>query len=167
MNKLRTIFVVLTISLLVPLFVSAQQKQERTQNDLAVEIAFNVKEEDKKPFYVPVTQAGASEGLFAIVQSPSNSQAPRFKVTSKIEGDAVRVEVFALLGNMNKMSSVKEIEEMPQEAVASFLARQGETIQVSEVTRFGVESLEIKVVSAKPLNLNLPSATKTRQSKGN
>ncbi len=90
MNKLRTIFVVLTISLLVPLFVSAQQKQERTQNDLAVEITFNVKEEDKKPFYVPVAQADASQGLFAIVQSPSNSQAPRFKITSKIEGDAVR-----------------------------------------------------------------------------
>jgi hypothetical protein len=167
MNQLRTIFVVLTISLLVPLFVVAQQKQERTQNDLAVEITFNVKEEDKKPFYVPVAQADASQGLFAIVQSPSNSQAPRFKITSKIEGDAVRVEVFALLGNMNKISSVKEIEEMPQEAVASFLVRQGETIQVSEVTRFGVEPLEIKVVSAKPLNLNLPSATKTQPPKGN
>jgi len=121
----------------------------------------------RRLFYVPVAQADASQGLFAIVQSPSNSQAPRFKITSKIEGDAVRVEVFALFGNMNKISSVKEIEEMPQEAVASFLVRQGETIQVSEVTRFGVEPLEIKVVSAKPLNLNLPPATKTQPPKGN
>lgn len=143
MNQLRSVFFVLTALLLVPLFVSAQQEQK--PDNLTLEIVFNDKEEDKKPFYVSVAQADASENLFAIVKSPGNPAAPHFKVTSKIEADAVKVEVFALLGNMNKTFTVKEIEEMPQEAVASFLIRLGETVQVSEVARFGGKPLEIKV----------------------
>ncbi len=165
MNQFKRISVVLAVSLLLPLYAFAQQENETKQSDLAIEIAFVVKEENKKSFSVPVAKADASKSLFAIVQSPSNSQAPRFKVISRMEGDSIRVEVFALPGNMDKISSVKQIEEMPQEAVASFLARRGETVQVSEVTRFGVEPLEIKVVSAKLPNL--PSATENKQSKRN
>jgi hypothetical protein len=150
MNQLKIICFVLTVLLLVPLCVFAQQKQEQKQDNLALEIAFSDEKKDKKPFYVAVARADASERLFAIVKSPDDPESPHFKVTSKIEADAVRVEVFALPGNMNEISRVKEIEEMPHEAVASILLRLGETVQISEVTRFGVKPLQIRVVGAKP-----------------
>lgn len=69
--------------------------------------------------------------------------------TSAYEGDAVRIKVSVVFDD--SQTDAPGPKYGPQErGVATYLAREGETVNVEELARFGVEPMQLKVVRANP-----------------
>ena len=133
---------------LLTVAANAAAAQERhgaapAPNRLALEIIYH---KERPPSYQPVPgpevrNGGAWYALFGRVpshQPPAGSLPVRaVDVRSRAEGDAVRVTVSVFLG-------VRHHEK--QEPVATYLVREGEKVSAGELTQFGVEPFEIKVV---------------------
>ncbi len=140
MKKLQRIIFVLFV-LALPCFVAGQTTEK--QNGLGVEIISN---KDAKVSLYVLASNPTPENLFGIIQVP-NGQAARtqagekisgFKFVPRIENNALRIEVFALVGSR-------------EQALASYLAKKGETVRVSEVSQFGIEPFEMKIVDARTI----------------
>ena len=96
--------------------------------------------------------SGSSYALFRRVPSwtPPAGSFPAMGVGMRahLEGDAVRIAVSVLLG-------VRFVEEI--QPVSTHLIRENEKITISELTRFGVEPFEVKVVRVtNSLTINPP-----------
>jgi hypothetical protein len=140
MNHLKSLTVILSV-LLLPCYVAAQQ--EKAQNGLGVEITSS--EGAKVTLYVLASDP-KPENLFGVINVPSGQVASTqagetisgFKFVPRIENNALRIEVSALVGNRAR-------------AIASYLANKSETIRVSEVSQFGIEPFEMKIVGARTI----------------
>src|SRR5215510_4121214 len=120
---------------------SQQRRQtESSGSRLALEVTYY---RDRPPTYQQVIgrDTGSSYGLFRRVPSripPAGSLPVRgVSIRDHLEGDAVRIEVSVLLG----LGSEEKVEP-----VSTHLIHENEKITISELTRFGVEPFEVKVV---------------------
>lgn len=119
------------------------QETGKAQIGLGVEITSN--KDTKVTLYV-LPANPTPENLFGIIRVPGDqvvrSQAGEiiscFKFVPRIEDNALRIEVFALVGNRER-------------AIVSYLAKRGETVRVSEASQFGVEPFEMKIVDARTI----------------
>lgn len=150
MNHLKPFTVVLSVVLLSG-YVSAQQEKGKTQNGLGVEITS--KRGTKVTLYV-LPANPTPKNLFGIiptrgdevVRSQAGETISAFKFVPRIEKDALRIAVFALVDNREHL-------------IASYLANKGETVRVSEVTQYGGEPFEMKIVDAKTMPAPQPNFT--------
>jgi hypothetical protein len=142
MKHLKRLAVVLSV-LLLPCYVSAQQERGQIQNGLGVEITSSTGA--KVTLYVLASNP-TPENLFGVIHVASGQVArtqagetiSSFKFVPRIENNALRIEVSALVGNR-------------EQAIASYLAQKGETVRVSEASQFGTEAFEMKVVDARTI----------------
>jgi hypothetical protein len=120
----------------------ATPSQQRRQTvsagaGLALEVIYY---QGKPPTYQRLTGSTAYT-LFRRVRSwtpPAGSFPARaVGIRPRLEGDAVRIEVFVILG-------VRSEDRL--EPVSTHLIQENEKISISELTRFGVEPFEVKVV---------------------
>jgi hypothetical protein len=117
----------------------SQQRRQTVSADagLALEVTYY---RGRPPTYQQVI-GSSSYSLFRRVRSwtpPSGSFPVRaVSIRPRLEGDAVRIEVSVLLG-------VRSEDRL--EPVSIHLIHENEKIAISELTRFGVEPFEVKVV---------------------
>jgi hypothetical protein len=71
-----------------------------------------------------------------------------FMLRNEMEGDAVRVKVFAWMDKFHDQ----------QVLIGDFLLREGEKADVAEMTKFGYEPMELTIVKVKPAPVPLPVA---------
>jgi hypothetical protein len=119
-----------------------QQQTESAGAGLALEVTYY---QDRPPTYQPVIGHDSKPtatwyGFFRRVPSwiPPAGSLPvsAVNIRTRLEGDAVRIAVSVFLGERFE-------EEKP---VSTHLIHENEKITVSELTRFGVEPFEVKVV---------------------
>lgn len=75
----------------------------------------------------------------------------RLKIRALLEGDAVRIKVSVVFDDSEPVDSPGPKYGAREQPVADYLAREGETVRVRELSRFGLESLLLKVVRAQPM----------------
>jgi hypothetical protein len=147
-------YALLTFSVLLLSFSAVAQQQQAPTSRLALEVTFY---SGRAPAFETVPPAGSGPGgawfgLFRRIASwkPQTEAPPveAVRVTSKLEGDTVRVFVSTLSG-------AKALEN--EEPVTTFLIRENEKIVVNELKQFGIEPFEIRLVRVTPVPLPLPS----------
>jgi hypothetical protein len=109
---------------------------------------------------IPVPLAGNSMMSInhrALTPLPQQSQKPitGLILEPRMEGNAARVEAWALLSNMSDQYwHLKRV----QEPLGSFLLREGESARLEALARYGFEPITIKAVSAKMTDVSLDQA---------
>jgi hypothetical protein len=159
MKRLRDICLAVSfaVCLLLPYHSVAQQKEEGVQVRLGMEILRS----GAPKFYLPV-----SSQSYAVVRVPitedvtgQEGKAAAVKVAAQMEGNSVRINVSAFFGEIGRITSCDQLNNLKEQFVASYLVRKGESVQVPELTklgaRFGAEPLRIAIVKAKAM----PNAT--------
>ncbi len=142
MKHLKSLAVILSV-LLLPCSVAAQQERGQTQNGLGVEITSS--DGAKATLYVLASNP-APENLFGIIRVPrgqvARTQAGEvisgFKFVPRLENNALRIEVSALTGNR-------------EQTIATHFANRGEKVRVLEMSQFGIEPFEMKIVDAQTM----------------
>lgn len=148
MRKIRliTLTVFATFLLSFNAYAAPSQSQQ-SPTGLLLEITYY---SGIAPAYLPVP-GRAWYGRFRSIaswQPPADSlPVQAVNIIARPEGDSFRVLVSAFLG-------VQHHEKEQQ--VATYLVREDEKIAISELTQFGVEPFEIKVIRVAPLSTNLP-----------
>src|SRR5215213_7581833 len=135
--------------------VTTHGQQTRPQpTGLALEITYY---EGRPPAYqaVPGPEANFNGGWFALFgrvpasQPPANSlPVQAVNIISRLENGAVRIKVSVFLG---VRFQEKEAE------VATYNVREGESVHVRELTRFGVVPFGVKVVHVNPIQTGVPA----------
>lgn len=162
MNKSRVCAVAVAAALLsVTAYAGQQSPAQRVPTGLALEIVFL---KGQPPSLYPVAasqskQSGGWSGRFGRVAGwkLADGRLPvrAVQVISRLEGGLVKIWVSVLLGR-------ESIER--EEPVISYEIGEEEKVVVSELTRFGVEPIEIKVVKVRSHNTFLPQIVNKTQS---
>ncbi|MDQ3908452.1 MAG: hypothetical protein M3268_08920 [Acidobacteriota bacterium] len=129
---------------------AAAQNATSAQPKLALEIAFV---EGQRPAYWQVGGGGWSCRFKRVAgwqRPPGSLPVQAVEVDSRAEGDAVRVNVSVQVGE-------KHLDR--QLDVATYLAREGESISVDGLGRFGVAPVSIRVVNVRAVKAEVPEAT--------
>ncbi len=130
------------------------QQPAQTPTRLALEVTSLA---GKPPAYQTVRSADSKTpadwyGLFRRVPGwqPQAGALPVVAVSilPRLEGDSVRIAVSVFLGQHHEQ----------EKEIANYLARENEQLIVRELTEFGVEPFELKVVRVAPVHTNLPMA---------
>lgn len=136
-QKPKILLVVLALPLFLILSVS-YAREARESQPLAIEFAMN------KPFYVPAT-SGSEKAKYVVIRVPANKQSPpaqnavtAIKVEPKMEGDKVRVTVYALRGDADHIITCKDWDNLQANLVDSHLAGLDETVELIKLKDYGV-----------------------------
>jgi len=151
-RKFLVMFIILCFGSVSGLAQAAEKKT--IPNGLVLKIVYF---KGKPTSYQPVPDAGAKVGgaWYALFQQIPNWQPPAaalsvraVNIISRIEGNAVKVNVSVFTGQR-----VYDKEEF----VADYLIGENETIEVKELSKFGVVPFEITVVKVTPSVAALPA----------
>jgi hypothetical protein len=140
-NPLLIFLAIMVLAWLNPSADAALSQQRRQTKSAGAGLALEVTYyQGRPPTYQRVT-GSTSYALFRRVPSwtpPAGSFPARgVGIDSRLKGDAVRIEVSVILG----VGSEERLEP-----VSTHLIHENENIAISELTRFGVEPFEVKVV---------------------
>ena len=127
----------------IALFSSTHQAQSRFR------LTITVPDTDRPEFSVP-----GVGGMFALIPALADKSVNRSKsrptlirVTPIREGNAIRLIVSVLYGKVDKNEPIyDQLKDFKEKSVAEFLVVGDEKVSVSELKRFGVKPIEIKVV---------------------
>ena len=155
MNKSRIVAVSAVLAALLSATANAnpQNPDQQAPTGLALEIVFL---KGQRPSLLPVAGARAKQsgvwtprfGKVEGWQLPDGALPIKaVQVQSRLEGELVKIWVAVLSG--------RETFER-EEPVITYELREGDKIEVAELTRFGVEPIEIKVVRVQPHVAFLP-----------
>lgn len=86
----------------------------------------------------------------------SRPQPTALKLAYSLEGDAVRIEAFVVLGPFEENDMPQSLELVPQESAGRFLVRLGESVTVNDLAKYGLEPLTVRVLQNKPLVPGVP-----------
>ncbi|HLL74169.1 MAG TPA: hypothetical protein VK421_02810 [Pyrinomonadaceae bacterium] len=97
-------------------------------------------------------------------EQPAN--APRLtavRIDTDYEGDAVRINLSVVFDDSWPPDAPGPKYGRKVQAVASYLAREGESVRLEELARFGVEPMTLRVVQARPRPAEVPPLASTPQ----
>jgi len=136
-QKPKILLVVLALPLLLILSVSYAREAGEGQ-PLAIEFAMD------KPFYVPAS-AGSERAKYVVIRVPKDKQtAPgknavtAIKVEPKMEGNKVRVTIYALRGDADHIITCKDWDNLQANLEGSYLAGLDETVELIKLKDYGV-----------------------------
>lgn len=161
MRRIRLIILAAPIMVLLSFNGYAVSSQQQSPTDLALEVTYD---KSRPPTYQTILgpdakHASAWYALFGHIpswQPPAGSLPVRaVYIVPRLEGDSVRVAVSVYLG-------VRFHEkEVP---VGNYLIRENEEIGTGELTQFGVEPFQIKLVRVLALSTAIPQVVNKTQS---
>jgi len=93
----------------------------------------------------------------------SPGEVSAMKVDFRLEGDTVKVEVTAYLGQLVPNFRPPDLEKMQKVVVATRLIRENETVNINEVEQYGLEPIGFKVLRSKPWSVGTPEITNKTQ----
>jgi len=136
-QKPKILVAVLAVPLLLILGVS-YAKEAGGGELLAIEIAM------EKPFYVPAS-AGSEKVKYVVIRVPAEKQSARatepvtaIKLEPKMEGNKVRVAVYALSGDADHIITCRDWDALKSSLVGTYLAGLDETVQLVKLQEYGV-----------------------------
>lgn len=136
-QKPKSLLLVFALPLLLVLGVS-YAREARDSQPLAIELALN------KPFYVPASSA-SEKAKYVVIRVPADKQsAPAknavsaIKLEPKMEGDKVRVTMYALRGDADHIIACKDWDNLQANLVGSVLAGLDETVELVKLKDYGV-----------------------------
>lgn len=142
------------------LCVSAPAQEQPTKSDLAIEIVGSA---HLSPFSVS-SSAGGSVEIGPPPKRPDWKQpqdtAPLTRITirSVLERDGVSIKIGGVFDDSYPAGAPGPKYGEKEQTIAAYFAREGETITISELERFGFEPLVIRVVRFQPKPFPEPSA---------
>ena len=161
MTRLSLTVSLLFLLLCVPGLVAQEQAAKPTPRKLALEIVG--RHYGSSPVLEPPSEGGFME-MSAPRQlpewKPPAGAVPltRIRIRSKYEGAGVRINVAVVFDDSEPADAPGPKYGEKEQALASYLAQEGETVTVSELARFGVEPLRLRVVEAAPRESTPPPA---------
>jgi hypothetical protein len=159
----RSSLIVLVTSILMglPCVTHAQEKATKTTlTDLGIQI---VDGQHSDPFSVPSSAGGAIE-IGTPPKRPdwkqSQDTAPltRISIHPLLERDGVSIKIGGVFDDSYPAGAPGPKYGEKEQTIASYFAREGETITISELERFGFEPLVLRVVRYQPKPFPEPSA---------
>ena len=81
-------------------------------------------------------------------QTPEGERVYAFQIVPQLKGERVLVEVLALLEDPDTVSEAHPLHKFKKQSVAVYSVGADEAIELSEMTRFGVRPLTVKVKQA-------------------
>ncbi len=153
---------VLAVVLLLVRGAFAQQPEPSRALGRALEIRYS---ESARPMYwtIPASSSGGSIVLSDLPWDPSWNradntlpQALAIRLRSGTEGNAVQVDVSVLLNVLTTKDTLNTLKSLPEEIVGSYFAHLNQSVILEGLVRYGIEPLEIKVVTNKPSTPNPP-----------
>jgi len=124
-----------------------------TPKNLAIEI---VGRDNGVPFPVLESSQGGLAETSPPKRLPNWKQPPgvipltRIRIRSTFEGEGVRIKVAGAFDDSELPDASGPKYGEKEEALASYFAREGETVTVEELARFGIEPMLLRVVRASP-----------------
>ena len=157
----RSSLLVLVTSILMGLLcVSAPAQEKPTKSDLAIEV---VGGGHPTPFSVSSLAGGAVE-IGPPPKRPDwkrpQDTAPLTRITIRpvLERDGVSIKIGAVFDDSQPADAPGPKYGEKEQTIASYFAREGETITVSETGQFGFEPLVLRIVRFQPKPFPEPSA---------
>ena len=162
----------LTIIIVIVLFgVSRPLAQEKpgsaAQPKLAIEIV-----DGRKRLPAPVLDPPSEGGFIGMGPTKpladwklSKNTIPLtgIRIRSTLEGDAVRIKVAGVFDDTEPVEAPGPKYGPVEKAIGSYLAREGETVNVVALTNLGFEPLVLKIVKAEPLIEDPPLSSEPPQ----
>jgi hypothetical protein len=154
MFKFRRILLVMSaVALLAaPIYYTANLEDAARAG--GIEVGVEINRHGAEPSYIPV--AGGTSGRYTVLTVPDGAgdekAAPRVfgvKLSPKLEGDAVKIEVSVLSGSFGREVTCQQVKALDQKLVAEYRVRRGESVRVTQFEYIGIAPFEIKVVAAR------------------
>lgn len=135
--------------------VDAQQKQAGSDSTFAIEIVDSAQPGIQSPVLGPPSEGGFMETShfkwLSTWQQPAGiAPLTRLRIRSMMEGEAVRIKVAAVFDDSEPVDAPGPKYGQTEKQIASYLAREGETVRIRELKEFGVVPVVLKVVRVKP-----------------
>lgn len=97
-----------------------------------------------------VMEMGPTKPLAGWKQPEKAVPLTRIRIRSRMAGEAVRIEVAAVLDDFEPVNAPGPKYGPVEKPVGSYLAPEGETVSITELTNFGFEPLVLRIVKAEP-----------------
>lgn len=127
----------------------AQEKSARPK--LAIEI-LDGRKRSPAPVFEPPSEGGMEMGTTDPIPDSKQTGAPltRIRIRTVLEGDAVRIKIAGVFDDSEPVDAPGPKYGPVERPIGSYLAREGETIEVNELTSLGFKPLALKVVRFVP-----------------
>jgi len=148
-----TLAATIAISLIIVTAYSRRSDPSKPESSLGIEIAL------AKPFYVPAARDGKS--LRVVVRVPSTSVSSpdavsAIKLEPRMDGDKVKVTVFALVGSTANIKKCSDWDALKSTFVETYVAGVDEEVALTKLRDFGVSMatnpLTFRVVPTRTLS---------------
>ena len=120
----------------------------------AAEVGVEINRGGAEPSYLPV--GGGPSGRYTVLTAPdgagdgkASARVFGVKLSPKLEGDAVKIEVSVLSGSFGKEVTCEQVKALDQRLAAEYRVRRGESVRVAQFEGIGIAPFEIKVVTAR------------------
>ena len=132
---LLTLAVTIAVSFIIVTAYSRRSDAPKPESPLGIEIAL------AKPFYVPAARDGKS--LRVVVRVPAASisspdAVSAIKLEPRMDGDKVKVTVFALVGSTANIKKCSDWDALKSTLVDTYVAGVDEEVALSKLRDFGV-----------------------------
>jgi hypothetical protein len=153
MSLLRRFYALAVALALVTIVVGVVSARRLAKDDMTTVLAIEIPMQNG-PFTIPAARPGMETSAHIRVSSVNSAQAAPGQVTAvrlmpSVVNDKVQVKVYALYGDVGKVSSCKDWEQLKAHFVGNFTAANGEAFQVKELNSLGVSFGE------RPLTVNV------------
>ncbi len=135
----KNLFVIALAAFLLSPSAVVYQQGEKAAAVLRITLA------GREPFYLPVAASDSAQ-IFAVIRVPSG-QISAVKIAPRKYGDRIKIEVSALSGKLEQITSCDQLRNLSEQPVASYDAREGDVIRISELIGFGVRPSEIPEIT--------------------
>ena len=167
----KVILHALAVALLIP-YAHAYQKEQTPGSGVGV--AVSSAEGQQAAFEVPVSKSfpGAPYVIVWHASLPQRwvkpGHQPRtkdgrlvsgFKFAGWMEGNNAKIIVTALVNDRSKQYASTKEEELEEQFVETYFAKIGDRVRVSDMSLYGVQPLELRVMSTKSLFPSKSSST--------
>jgi hypothetical protein len=151
-TMIRSHLSLLTLAATVLLGCQQALAQEKpAQPKLAIEI-LDGRKRPPAPVFEPPSEGGMEMGTTDPIPDFKQTGAPltRLRIRMVLEGDAVRIKIAGVFDDSEPVDAPGPKYGPVEKPIGSYLAREGETIKVNELTSLGFKPLALKVVRFVP-----------------
>jgi hypothetical protein len=154
MFELRRILLVLSaVALLAAPTYYAADSEDAARAE-GTEVGVEINRDGAEPSYIPVD--GLPSGRYTVLTVPDGAGGEKaatrvfgVKLSPKLEGDSVKIEVSVLSGSFGKEVTCEQVKALDQRLAAEYRVRRGEAVRVAQFEDIGIAPFEIKVVAAR------------------
>ena len=148
MNRLTKLFLAVLIAGTI-LAVTYPAIAERAKTGAVKEsIGMEISMDGREPFTLSV-KAGKERLAFLPVK---DAKTPAVKVISWVEDDSLKFKLLAVLDELPAVPTCDNMKELKTEFVASYTAREGESIRVSDFEKLGIAPFKVKALTLTAAN---------------